>query len=288
MITFPNAKINLGLRVLRKRNDGFHEIETVFYPVGLCDVLEVLETGETETAFKCAGLDIGSEPLGFRLKSGSHGHGKGLEVKKNLVLRMYELLKKDFGLPPLYIHLYKAIPAGAGLGGGSSDCAFLLKMLNKMFKLGLNGKEMRNYAARLGSDCAFFLDNKPVIATGRGEILKPVILKFTDLHIIIVKPGIIINTAEAYSWVKPADTGESLAHIIELPPSEWKNHLINDFEESVFSHYPQIRLIKEMLYEAGAIYASMSGSGSAVFGLFDHKPVLTALPDGFFYWAQNN
>ncbi len=288
MIAFPNAKINLGLRVLRKRHDGFHEIETVFYPVGLCDVLEVLETGDTETVFKCTGLAIGKEPPGFRLKSGSHGPGKGLEVKQNLVLRMYELLKKDFGLPPVYIHLHKAIPAGAGLGGGSSDCAFLLKMLNKMFKLGLNGEEMRSYAARLGSDCAFFLDNIPVIAIGRGEILKPVNPEFKDFRIIIVKPGININTAEAYSWVKPADTGETLAHTIKLPPSEWKNHLINDFEESVFSRYPQIRLIKEMLYEAGAIYASMSGSGSAVFGLFDHKPVLAALPDGIFYWTQCN
>jgi 4-diphosphocytidyl-2-C-methyl-D-erythritol kinase len=270
MITFPNAKINLGLRVLRKRNDSFHDIETVFYPIGLNDVLEVLRTGEKKTAFRSSGISLGADQS---------------DAKKNLVLSMYELLKKDFDLPPLYTHLHKLIPAGAGLGGGSSDCAFMLKMLNKMFNLGLNMKQQQDYASCLGSDCAFFLKNKPVLASGRGELLEPVSLDLAGSHIIIIKPKIHIITAEAYSWVKPSEAGEPLAHTIRLPLFEWKNRLVNDFEKAVFNRYPAIRTIKEKLYRAGAFYAAMSGSGSAVFGLFDHKAVVPSLPAGYFQWT---
>jgi 4-diphosphocytidyl-2-C-methyl-D-erythritol kinase len=280
MISFPNAKINLGLEIKRKRSDGYHDIETVMYPIGLCDVLEVLESPGIITTLKCTGLSI--DP-------GSDEPGKSLHPQigsKNLVMKVHGLLNRDFSLPPVYIHLHKAIPAGAGLGGGSADCAFALKMLNKLFNLGLSDEQQIYYVTQLGSDCAFFLNNLAALASGRGEILQPLYLSLQGYYIHLVKPGIQINTAEAYSWVKPSKREDSLMQVIKQPVKEWKDNLVNDFEIPVFERYPELENIKEQFYKSGAIYASMSGSGSAIFGLFDKVPGNIDFPENYFQWKS--
>lgn len=254
MITFPNVKINLGLSITEKRPDGYHNLETVFYPVALEDALEVRTSSAAAPDRK------------FTL------HQHGLEIagkpEDNLVAKAYQLLDEEFNLPPVDIHLYKHIPSGAGLGGGSSDAAFMLKLLNEHFHLNLPDNQLEAYAATLGADCAFFIRNKPTFAEGIGNIFSPIELSLSGYGIMIVKPDIFVSTREAFSNIHPKRPERPIKEVIQRPVSEWKETLINDFEASVFPLHPAIEAIKQELYNQGAAYASMSGSGSSVFGLF--------------------
>lgn len=255
MITYPNAKINLGLNITEKRPDGYHNLETVFYPIPLQDALEVKPLdGENEYLLKITGTQITGEP------------------EDNLVIKAYRLLKQDYPhLPSIDIHMFKHIPTGAGLGGGSSDAAFMLKLLNEKFSLHISVSQLEEYAARLGADCAFFIQNKPVFASGIGNIFEPIELSLKGYYLVLVKPDIFVSTKEAYALVKPQKPQLSLKDIIHRPIEEWKNTMVNDFEESVFHKFPEIAAIKDKLYDMGAIYASMSGSGASVFGLFKEQ-----------------
>lgn len=255
MITYPNAKINIGLNITERRPDGYHNIESVFYPINLQDAVEI-KTIE------------GEEPQGgYKLKvSGTILDGT---PDDNLVVKAYKLLRKDFNFPAQKIHLYKHIPVGAGLGGGSSDAAAIIKMLNEKFALGLTSEQMQNYAVQIGADCPFFINNTPVFATGIGNIFTPIEFSLHGKTIILVKPDIFVSTRDAYALVKPSPAAIPLTEAIKQPISEWKQFITNDFEKSVFAKYPEIAAIKDKLYDMGALYASMSGSGSAVYGIFD-------------------
>ena len=252
MILFPPAKINLGLNVLRKREDGYHEIETVMMPIPLTDVLEILTA--KEFSFRQSGLEIEGA------------------ASDNLVVRAYEVLKEAYKLPPVYIHLLKNIPMGAGLGGGSADATYTLIGLNQLFELGLSSEQLRTYAAELGSDCPFFVDDQPQIARGRGEILSPIHVDLKGYYIKLIHPGLHIATKEAYAHVTMNENQLSVEEIIQRPITNWKNELTNAFEISAFQLYPEIEQIKEDLYAEGATYASMTGSGSAVYGIFKEEP----------------
>lgn len=253
MLTFPNAKINLGLNITEKRPDGYHNLETVFYPIPLEDALEITELQ-------------GAPGEKFRL------HQAGLEIAgeadSNLVVRAYKLLDEQFHLPPTNIHLFKHIPSGAGLGGGSADAAFMLKLLNEQFGLALTDDALEEYAARLGADCAFFIKNRPVYAEGIGNLFSPITLSLKGYRLWLVKPDIFVSTRNAFARIKPRRPQASLREIVKLPVEEWKACMVNDFEESVFPQFPAIGEIKEEMYRQGAVYASMSGSGSSVYGLF--------------------
>ncbi|HET9746115.1 MAG TPA: 4-(cytidine 5'-diphospho)-2-C-methyl-D-erythritol kinase [Chitinophagaceae bacterium] len=264
MVFFPNCKINLGLNIVGKRTDGYHDLETFFYPVQLRDAIEVIE--RPEFRFSASGLDI---------------NGNNSD---NLCVKAYDLLKKDFpGLPPVHLHLHKALPIGAGLGGGSADGAFTLKLLNKKFKLELSQKQLINYASQLGSDCPFFIINKPCYATGRGEILEETAIDLSGYKMVLVHPGILISTAWAFGQINPCRPVMKIKEIIRQPVDVWKEDLRNDFEQPVFNKYPEIKKIKDDLYAAGAVYAAMSGSGSTVYGIFpkDSK-LLLSLPREYF------
>lgn len=249
MISFPNAKINIGLHITEKRPDGFHNLETVFVPVEWCDALEWVIADKFE--FVATGLAI-----------------PGNDPESNLVTKAYRLLQKEYDLPPLKIHLHKQIPFGAGLGGGSADAAFMLTMLNKTFKLGISEEELLRYAAVLGSDCPFFILNKPVFATGRGEIFSKTDLSLNDMFILLVKPPVEVPTAKAFQNISPKKPEVSLPELLKLPVETWKEKVVNQFETTVFQAYPEIGFVKQKLYDLDAVYASMSGSGSCVFGLF--------------------
>jgi 4-diphosphocytidyl-2-C-methyl-D-erythritol kinase len=256
MVSFPNCKINLGLHIISKRTDGYHDLETIFYPVQINDAIEVIE--KEDLRFSISGLRIEGEQ------------------QNNTCLKAYYLLKKDFPqLPPVQMHLHKSIPLGAGLGGGSADGAFTLQLLNKQFDLFLSEKQLAGYALQLGSDCSFFILNKPCFATGRGELLEQINMDLSDYKILIVHPGIHISTAWAFTQLsgfrqrREPGSYKSIKEIINRPISIWRGELINDFEIPVFSQYPEIKKIKDELYNAGAIYSSMSGSGSAVYGIFE-------------------
>ena len=252
MIAFPNAKINIGLRITEKRSDGFHNLETIFFPVEWRDMLEFVESDEMH--FTTSGIDIAGDP------------------EFNLVMKAYRLLKNDFELPALRIHLHKQIPFGAGLGGGSSDGAFMLQMLNKTYNLNLSEEQLLTYAASLGSDCPFFILNKPVYATGRGEIMQPVDLRLTGMSLLLVKPPVEVPTVKAFQWIVPEKSELPLSELLHLPVQEWKGKVINQFEPSVFKQYPEIEQLSKQLYSLGADYVSLSGSGSCVFGLFKELP----------------
>jgi 4-diphosphocytidyl-2-C-methyl-D-erythritol kinase len=252
MIVFPNAKINIGLHIVSKRTDGYHNLETVFYPVQLYDALEMAESGKEGITF--SGLPVDGSP------------------DNNLVLKTYRLLKRDFDLPPVQFHLHKVIPMGAGLGGGSSDAAFTLKMLNDFYGLQLNSGQLKNYAVKIGADCTFFIDNKTSFATGIGDQLIPFQLNLSEYRIVLLKPEVSVNTVQAYKNALPAKPAFQLEKLSELPVEEWKDLVVNDFEKTIFSRFPEIEKWKERLYNLGALYASMSGSGSAVFGIFRHLP----------------
>ena len=266
MITFPNIKINLGLSITEKRPDGYHNLETVFYPVALEDALEIRTNPEAQQKFTLHqhGMEIAGNP------------------ENNLVVKAYLLLDKEFHLPPVEIHLYKHIPSGAGLGGGSSDAAFMLKLLNEHYNLQLSDKQLEDYAATLGADCAFFIKNTPTYAEGIGNIFSPIELSLKGYRIMIVKPDVFVSTREAFATIRPHRPEYPVREVFRRPVAEWKDTLIKDFEASVFPQYPVIGEIKEELYHQGAIYASMSGSGSSVFGLFAAD---TTLPE--IDWGTN-
>lgn len=269
MITFPNVKINLGLNITEKRSDGYHNLETIFYPVHLEDALEigVLDSSEKEFELHIHGKSIDSEP------------------RDNLVVKAYKLLKKEYALPPLDIYLFKQIPSGAGLGGGSSDAAFMIKMLNEKFQLMLSDEELERYAASLGADCAFFIKNKPIFATGIGDIFHPVDISLKGFKIVIIKPDISVSTRDAFSLINPCFPEISLTQIAKMPIEKWKIYMKNDFEESVFVQYPEIARVKKELYDNDAIYASMSGSGSSVYGIFDKDKDLSDIGNKYsFSW----
>lgn len=268
MVLFPNCKINIGLNILRKRSDNFHDLETVFYPLGLSDALEI-NISESFN-FSITGIELS-------------------DSSENIVVKAYKLLKYDFGLPPVNIHLHKMIPVGAGLGGGSSDAAYTLIGLNKLFELGLKKKDLLNYSLKLGSDCPFFIFNNPSFAEGRGELLSEIEINLQGYKIALIKPDCEVSTAQAYAGIKPKIPETSLKELIKLPLEEWKDKITNDFEESVFHKYPVIKGIKEKLYSCGAVYASMSGSGSSVFGLFEDIPESFDLHfPNCFYWDNSN
>jgi 4-diphosphocytidyl-2-C-methyl-D-erythritol kinase len=256
MIAFPPCKINLGLNILHKRPDGYHDIETCFYPVPFTDILEI----------------IPSEKVYFS-RSGAIIPGS---LNENLCVKAYELLAKKHSLPPVNIHLHKSIPTGAGLGGGSSDAAHTLRLLNQVFELGLMAQELAQDAALLGSDCAFFIYDSPMTGKGRGEVLTPLALSLKGYYLILMNPGVHVSTAEAYAGVVPGLPEHSIDEILKLPVTEWKGQLKNDFESTVFIKHPGIAELRDSLYRNGALYAAMSGSGSSVFGIFDRKFIASA------------
>lgn len=257
MILFPNAKINIGLNITERRPDGYHNLETIFYPLNIKDALEVVQSDRL--SFSSSGLDIPGR------------------MEDNLCVKGYHMLKQDHNLPPVSIHLHKQIPIGAGLGGGSSDAAFFIRLMNEEFKLGLSVDDMTEYARRLGADCAFFIGNKPVFAFERGDEFEPVKLDLSAYKIVLVMPPVHVSTGEAFRGIVPAQPKESLFDLIKLPIADWKKFIKNDFEISIFKNHAEIRGIKAALYEAGAIYASMSGSGASVFGIFKDTPDLKFL-----------
>jgi len=262
MICFPNAKINLGLHVVEKREDGYHNIETVFYPIPLKDALEIVPA--TDFSFTQTGITLDSLP------------------EKNLVVKAFHLFKQQYDIPPLSVFLKKAIPFGAGLGGGSADAAFMLKLLNSYTSQNLNNEELEKMAVEIGADCPFFIRNSPVIASGIGNIFESIELSLKGYSICIIKPNFSVSTHDAYSSVKPTPPSVSLKEILRMPVKEWKNQLKNDFEPGIFQKYPVISEIKAYLYARESVYAAMSGSGSAVFGLFE-KDVQLSFPDCFIW-----
>ncbi|MFA6086009.1 4-(cytidine 5'-diphospho)-2-C-methyl-D-erythritol kinase [Mucilaginibacter sp.] len=259
MIVFPNAKINIGLNIINRRPDGYHDLETVFYPVKINDVLEVIEA--PELSFESSGMDIPGN------------------LDDNLCIKGYHLLKKDFDLPAVKIHLHKNIPIGAGLGGGSSDAAFFIRLMNEKFGLGLSPDKMMDYARVLGADCAFFIESKPVFAFEKGDEFEPIKLDLSAYKIVLVMPDAHVSTSEAYRGVKPAPVKESLYDLIKMPLTAWRGHIKNDFEGHIFRDQPVIRGVKAELYEHGALYASMSGSGASVFGIFEATPNLQGMEE---------
>jgi 4-diphosphocytidyl-2-C-methyl-D-erythritol kinase len=264
VVTFPNCKINLGLHITGKRDDGFHNLETVFYPLPVKDALELIPTtnNNPEVEFTATGFAV---------------DGKAAD---NLCIKAYDLLKKDFPqLPSVKIHLHKAIPMGAGLGGGSADASFMLKLLNERFQLNLSTSQLINYSLQLGSDCPFFIINKPCFATGRGEELEEIAIDLSMYKIILINPGIHINTGWAFSNIIPSPVKKSVKEIIQQPIETWKAELQNDFEAPVFVAHPEIKNIKDSLYQQGAIYAAMSGSGSTLFGIFNKTIDTTPFKD---------
>ena len=262
MITFPCAKINLGLNIVSKRNDGYHNIETVFYPIPLCDALEIKRMDDGFPSNTDCDLTV-------------TGNAVECTEADNLVVKAYRLLASDFKLPRIHIHLFKRIPSQAGLGGGSSDAAYMIRLLDERFRLNIGDAEMERYAARLGADCAFFVRSETAFAHGIGNILEPADTESGSLKgrwIAVVKPPVAVSTAEAFSKVKPKQPELCCRDIVRKSIVTWRELLNNDFEESVFAIHPEIAAVKQLLYDMGAVYAQMSGSGSAVFGIFDSKP----------------
>jgi len=257
MVAYANGKINIGLHITGKRADGYHDIETVLYPFGCCDIVEITEKKSGQTSLEISGIALSADA-------------------DNLCLRAYRLLRQQHELPPVHIHLHKQLPFGAGLGGGSSDGATVLKMLGERYGLGLSVAELEGLAAKLGADCPFFIRNIPAYATGIGTELRPVDLDLTGYRLLLVKPDIHVSTAEAYRGVRPKPAETDLRTAIKLPLREWKHCIRNDFEKAVFARHRDIAALKEAMYAAGAHYAAMSGSGSAVFGIFEEN---AALPD---------
>ena len=273
MLTFPNAKINIGLNIIEKRADGFHNIESVFYPVEWCDVLEIIPSPENEVKFQSSGLTIPGDE------------------SSNLCLKAWNLLQSRISIPrsvprsvPPIIHLHKVIPMGAGLGGGSADGAFTLKMLNEIYDLKLSNNELKDYARKLGSDCAFFIENRPVFCYDKGDQFEDFSLDLKGKYVVLVNPDIHISTAEAYSGVTPRKPEVSLKEALKQPISTWKEIIKNDFEEKLLLKYPTIANVKTSLYQAGAMYASMTGSGSTVYGIFENNIDLKNIFPSFAVW----
>lgn len=268
MLVFPNCKINLGLNITAKRPDGFHDIETVFYPINWCDALEIIETQPE------------SEPFTFS-KTGLPIIGK---IEDNLIFKAWQLISENKQMPPIKVHLHKNLPMGAGLGGGSSDAAFFINLIDQKFNFNLSFYQKANIASKLGSDCSFFLKNQPVLAKGKGNEFFPVKINLSKYYILLVYPNIHSDTKNAYDSIVPKVAKKDLRSIIEnTPVHDWKNYLTNDFEETVFIKYPQIKDLKDLFYANGATYACMSGSGSSVFGIYEKEPVFKFNSDYSFY-----
>jgi 4-diphosphocytidyl-2-C-methyl-D-erythritol kinase len=267
MIDFPVCKINLGLNITQKRTDGFHNIETVFYPLKWSEALEIIEGG--------------NQPFELII-SGAKVEGK---TEENIIFKAYKLLSEIQKIQPIKVYLHKVLPMGAGLGGGSSDAAFFLKLANKQLKLNLSTEKLTEMARKLGSDCAFFIKNAPVFAKGKGDEFENIDVDLSKYHILVVYPGIHSNTKEAYEGVIPKQPERSIKSILKEPIETWKNNLTNDFEKSILKKYPEIEDLKNTLYKKGAIYASLSGSGSAVFGIFRTKPEIN-FPSGYYWFVQ--
>lgn len=262
MIVFPCAKINLGLNIVSKREDGYHNLETVFYPIPLYDALEIKYMDEKFPSQVACDLKV-------------TGNAVECDEQNNLVVKAYNLLAEDYKLPRVHAHLYKHIPSQAGLGGGSSDAAFMIRLLDERFRLNIGNPEMEKYAARLGADCAFFIEAEPAYAEGIGDELMPVDGPKGNLngyYLAIVKPDIAVSTKEAYAAITPTTTSKSCREIVRQPIETWKEELVNDFEAPIFKLHPELAEIKEKLYQQGAKYAAMSGSGSALFGIFETEP----------------
>lgn len=255
MILFPNAKINIGLDILRKRPDGYHDISTIMIPTGWTDILEIVETEGGDDQLSTTGLAI------------------DCALEKNLVMRAVRIFRQRYDFPAVNIGLHKLIPDGAGLGGGSADAAFTLKGINSLFSLGVEDSELVDMASQLGADCAFFVYNKPMLCEGVGNIMRPVdVNKPDDLHLVIVKPSVSVATAAAYRNVSPSIPSETIESIVSsYPIGQWQGRLKNDFETSVFAQYPEVGYVKMLMLDLGAVYASMSGSGSAVYGFFPNE-----------------
>jgi len=270
MIAFPNAKINLGLNVVSRRADGFHNIETIFYPVGLKDVLEIIVAPDKKFSFTSSGLEIPGNP------------------KNNLCIKALEGLAAECRILPVNIHLHKVIPMGSGLGGGSSDGAFTLKLLKSLFSLDLTEEKLTAHARKLGSDCAFFIRNRPLLATEKGDVFSETALTLMGYKILLVVPDIHVDTTNAYRMIFPKIPGFANGDLVNKPVSTWKDFLVNDFELPVFQKYPEIKELKSKIYSLGAEYASMSGSGSAVYGLF--KQDLQVNPEfrNCFVWMERS
>lgn len=272
MITFPCAKINLGLNIVNKRSDGYHELQTVFYPTKLTDTLEIKRMDDKFPVDTACDLKIYGIPV-------------ACNEQDNLVVKAYNLIAQDYDLPRIHAHLFKQIPSRAGLGGGSSDAAYMIRLLDERFRLNMGNAEMERYAARLGADCAFFITAEPSYATGIGEILEPTDWPWDALdtyYIGIVKPYIAISTKEAFAHIVPQMPAKCCRDIVRQPIETWRDELTNDFEKPLFALHPELADIKQRLYQEGAIYAQMSGSGSALFGIFDHKVDIGRAFDGMF------
>jgi 4-diphosphocytidyl-2-C-methyl-D-erythritol kinase len=270
MICFPNCKINIGLFITRKRDDGYHDLETVFFPIPLRAASSAITTVPAHQDQQVLNDVLEVVPTQGPAKLHMSGLPVNGNIADNLVWKAYQLLQRDFGtkVPPLDIYLHKVVPMGAGLGGGSADGAYMLRLLNDFCKLGLSAQTLADYALQLGSDCPFFIYNTPQIAKGRGEIMQPIEIDLSAYDIRVVCPGVHVSTREAFSMITPRPAPFDLAELNKLPIAEWKNHVSNDFEASVFSIHPELALIKQRLYEQGAVYASMTGTGSAVYGIF--------------------
>lgn len=263
MIAFPNAKINLGLNIVGRRADGYHNLETVFYPIGLTDVLEIVPArGDVSTLT-------------------TYGNPVDCPLEKNLVMKALRLMQKHYDVPEVDIYLYKHIPDGAGLGGGSSDAASTMLMLNDMFEIKASKEDLACHAATLGADCPFFIYNHPMMATGIGDVLSPIDVKLRGLHLLLVKPDVSVPTKVAYSRVTPAPSTSVLAVDVTAPVSQWNGVVKNDFEPSVFAHHPELAAIKSTIENGGALYASMSGSGSSIFGIFDDVKMAESIKEKF-------
>ena len=260
MKVYPNAKLNIGLNIVERRPDGYHNIETIFYPIGLHDTIEMEIT---------EGCDV---PCMLQID----GNSIEGEVEDNLVVKAYRIIAKDFTLPHVSIRLDKRVPTGAGLGGGSADAAYTLRLLNDCCHLGLTTDQLEDYAVRLGADCPFFIRNIPVFATGIGNVFSPVSLSLRGKYLVLVKPDVFVSTRDAYAAVKPQRPSTSLPQLTAMPIDQWRGRVVNDFEASVFPKFPEIKAIKDRLYDLGAVYASMSGSGSSVFGIFNEEPQLAS------------
>jgi len=267
VLSYSNAKINIGLNIVEKRKDGFHNIETIFYPIAMRDAIEIVDSKQdTSYTFSATGIPI------------------NIEAKDNIVVKAYELIRSKYNFPAQDIHLHKCIPFGAGLGGGSANAAYMIKLLNQKFNLGMSHTEMEEAVSQLGSDCAFFIKNEPAFANMKGEQLSSINLDLTGYHFLLIKPDIHISTPEAYANIKPQRPETSLKELIKAPLENWKNLIKNDFEGSIFPKHPELSQIKEELYAHGALYAAMSGSGSSMFGIFKEEPLVLPQWAKHFHW----
>ncbi len=269
MIVFPNAKINIGLNIVAKRTDGYHNIESIFYPIPCTDVLET--------------VIMPTQPALTLVTSGFEIAGNSTD---NLITKTYNLLRADFAqLQGLHVHLHKAIPMGAGLGGGSSDCAFFTQQLNTLYNLQLSTQQLQHYTAQLGSDCSFFVPNTPAYATERGQVLQSITLNLSNYYLVLVKPNVHVGTAQAYAGVTPTISTQLLTELIQQPISTWQESITNDFETSIFAAHPVLNTIKQQLYVHGALYAAMSGSGATVYGLFEKEVNLQPHFSAHYYYG---